>query len=104
MRSKRVNSTLTLDVLNKKWEILKTSGALPSPRCFHASCVYKSLYFIHGGEGKLNEQEAYVSSDKNYSLSKLGIENINSASRGTEGICPGDSISGGRIGPSMKVI
>jgi len=48
----RMNGLHVLDTPTGNWKIWDCSGELPSPRAYHAACIYNNKYmFIQGGEG-----------------------------------------------------
>lgn len=106
----RVNSIIRLDLLNLTWAFVKANGAAPSPRTSHATAQYENFMVIQGGEGlKLQFPESVPEEPLlEFPSSTLDGNTIPRAPSKTvlgqlPGVCPGDTLQGLKMGPSVKV-
>lgn len=106
----RVNSIIRLDLLNLTWALVKATGAAPSPRTSHATAQHENFMIIQGGEGlKLQYPENYPEEPLlEFPSSTLDGNPVQRAPSKAvlgqlPGVCPGDTLQGLKMGPSVKV-
>lgn len=104
---------MRLDLLTQTWSLIKPTGVFPPPRMSHASALFDSYMVIQGGEG-LKTQSGEVETEP---LLEFPSSTLDGGGKGTTttappnkmipgqlaGVCPGDTLQGLKMGPSLKV-
>ncbi len=103
-----MNSTIRLDLTNQTWTFVKAVGSLPSPRTNHATINFENFMVVQGGEGLKDQiidyQEEPLLDFPSSTLDGAGMTVPTKALPGQlAGVCPGDTLQGLKMGPSLKV-
>ncbi len=105
---------MRLDLQNQSWSLFKAVGSFPRPRTSHASTIFGSYMVIQGGEGfkefstnavpeePLLDFPSSTLEDKFGMVSTLAVPS-RAVPGQLAGVCPGDTLQGLKVGPSVKV-
>lgn len=100
---------MRLNLQSLSWSLFKASGAFPSPRASHASAVFETFMIVQGGEGFQDLMMDAVQDEPqlDFPSSTFDDRRVQPPSKAVvgrmAGVCPGDTLQGLKMGPSLKV-